>query len=74
MKNDKYKNSVLVPLIKENFKLEKHLQNLVENNLSELFQLELIESEFKRYHKTISPIGSYVLADMLSITILRLEI
>jgi len=40
------KNQKIVPLKQKPFKLEKHIQDLVESNLSTLFNLELVKSEF----------------------------
>jgi hypothetical protein len=39
-------NDKLTPMIKEPFSLEKEVQTLTENSLKELFNLELIRSEF----------------------------
>lgn len=37
----------LIPIKKENFEKERHLQNLTEKNLNELFNLEFVASEFQ---------------------------
>ena len=39
-------NDKLTPIIKKHFSLEKEVQTLTENSLKELFNLELIRSEF----------------------------
>ena len=42
----KINGNKLSPINKDEFKLEKEIQSLVENNLEELFDLEFVSSEF----------------------------
>lgn len=42
----KKRGDSLVPLKEQPFKLERHLQNLVESNLEELLDLQLVKSEY----------------------------
>ena len=46
MKLYNIKDKKLLPVFSDNFKLEKDIQELVENNLKELFNLELVKTEF----------------------------
>jgi predicted transport protein len=46
MKLYNIKDKKLLPVFSDNFKLEKDIQVLVENNLKELFNLELVKTEF----------------------------
>jgi predicted transport protein len=50
-------NNKLKPISSVEFKLEKDIQNMVENNLNELFNLELISSEFTIKNFRIDTLG-----------------
>lgn len=51
MKLYSIRNNITSPIPNESFVFEKEIQNLIENNLTELFNLELVKSEFplKKY-------------------------
>lgn len=51
MKLYSIRNNITSPIPNESFVFEKEIQNLIENNLNELFNLELVKSEFplKKY-------------------------
>jgi len=51
MKLYSFRNQNLTPISSESFGLEKEIQNMVENNLTQLFNLQLVKSEFpiKKY-------------------------